>query len=270
MAYHLSSGKRRKIVKRLKEGASVSQVAREFKISRPTIYKWLKSKTYKTKTRRVFKQKKGVSPEREKMVRWALDKNPSASKYELSKIIRAKWGDEGLDPTGVYKVLRRLGLNKVEARIALSGRTYHLSPELRATISKRIIEEKIPINHAAKLYGVSRPTIYKWINEYRKASDKKRFGFETKRETQGRYFQQSTPEQVEAVKWAVINNPEASKYKISEIISKAFPQKALGPTGVYKVLQKMSLTLPQARIAYAQARQVDIHAARPAFADRIR
>lgn len=171
MAYHLTPSQRRKLVEKIiKEGSSISKASRELNISRPTIYKWLQTYKERMGKRGIFKSRqtrpkkfyRQASLKQEKMVRWALEQAPTASKYELSRKIKARWGKKGLGPTGVYKVLKRLGLNQPEERIRLStGRAYHLSPELRKLIVEKIIQRKFPINRAAKLYGVSRPTIYK-------------------------------------------------------------------------------------------------------------
>ena len=68
----------------------------------------------------------------------------------------------------------------------------------------------------------------------------------------------------------MIENPTASKYSLADIITKKFPTEALGPSGVYNVLRRLGLTLPEDRIVYARANVDQAPSVKPVFIDRLR
>ena len=156
MNYHLSEKKRKALVNKvLKEGLSISQASKEFKVSRPTIYKWInafkkvedKARAFENKKRAVRTFYNKATPEQERMVRWGLEQNPKASKYKLSNKLKEKWGDKALGPTGVYKVLKRIGLNEPDNRINWTvGKKYHLNSQLRKSIVDKIEEGRLSIS----------------------------------------------------------------------------------------------------------------------------
>ena len=129
---------------------------------------------------------------------------------------------------------------------------YHLNPEERRRLVNKLIQEGQNIYQISKECGISRPTIYKWIKEYRKNNiNGKEFNFEGKKRQIKNYPKQASKEQEQLVLNEVRINPLASKYQIALHLSQKEPEKALGPSGVYKVLLRNGLNLVENREQYA-------------------
>nr|NIM46782.1 transposase [Candidatus Aenigmarchaeota archaeon] len=121
----------------VKKGESVSQVCRNFGISRIAFYRWKEryekapedKKIEALSDRRQEVAKRNIrkaSPEQEKAVITAVLKNPSLSSHKISEYLEKTYGRAILSNHGVQNILSRLGLNTYQKR--LSFQSSYLSP----------------------------------------------------------------------------------------------------------------------------------------------
>src|SRR3989344_5713415 len=200
----------------------------------------------------ITRQPRLATPQQVEVIKKILNERPALSKYKVSDKIKSEYPNLYIGPTGVYKVIKRLGLNKVDARISLAvSQRYHLTPEIRKTIVDQIISNNINIYHASRKFGVSRPTIYKWLGEYEKNRRDDNFGFKNRRSVLTKYHNQVSEKYEDIIKQTVKQLPYISKYTIADIINTKYPQYSLSPTGVYKVLTRMNLNTPEQRVSWA-------------------
>ncbi|MDP3954802.1 MAG: glycosyltransferase, partial [bacterium] len=122
-----------------------------------------------------------------------------------------------------------------------------LSISTREELLKLVLRQKIPVAQACREFGVSRYTFYKWLKRY-KAGE----GLKDRLRKVKKFWRQATSEQEKLVLKIVVESPTLSKYKIAERLRQITGQPILGSHGVYNVLRRWNLTLPEARLAYAK------------------
>lgn len=255
---------RKKLLNRvLKQNVPVAQACREFGVSRYTFYKWLKrykkGKGLKNKQRRVKKFWRQTDEEVVEEVKKIAIEYPGWSKYKIQKALPI--GSDGkpiLGVHGVYNILKRLSLATPEKRqlqqhLIEKKRPRILNPEERLAMIERVLKGGANVAQVCRELNISRYTFYKWLKRYQKASPNQRLLALTDKVPQiERWWRQATPEQEELVLKVVVESPTLSKYKIAEKLIEITGRPLLGPHGVYNILRRWNLTLPEARIAYAR------------------
>ena len=99
----------------------------------------------------ITRQPRLATPQQVEVIKKILNERPALSKYKVSDKIKSEYPNLYIGPTGVYKVIKRLGLNKVDARISLAvSQRYHLTPEIRKTIVDQIISNNINVIYTKK------------------------------------------------------------------------------------------------------------------------
>lgn len=256
---------RKKLLNRvLRQKIPVAQACREFGVSRYTFYKWLKrykaDQGLKDKQRRVKRFWRQADRKIVEEVRRIALEYPNWSKYRIQKALpKDSQGQPILGVHGVYNILKRLSLStpekrKLQSQLVQAQRPRVLAPEERLAMIERVIRGGATIAQVCRELQVSRFTFYKWLKRYQKASSSQRLLALTDKERRvERWWHQATPEQEELVLKVVVENPTLSKYKIAERLTKIAGRPVLGPHGVYNVLRRRNLTLPEARLAYAQS-----------------
>jgi len=182
MGRRLSSKDRKRLLEAvLVDGQSVAAACRGFGVSRQTFYKWKKrflekkAASYKGK---ISLEAASVADKRKKVKRYhrqtpiLVEKqikklvlaDPRLSKYEISKKLAKK--KIKISPSGVYKVLLRLGLSTFKKRRQFSwcmreNRLWarKMGTDLRKKLVKKVLKKGYSVSEACRQLGVSRPTV---------------------------------------------------------------------------------------------------------------
>ncbi|MDP3998557.1 MAG: helix-turn-helix domain-containing protein, partial [bacterium] len=256
---------RQKLLNRvLKQKISISQACREFGVSRVVFYKWLRryqaGKELRDKPRRIRSFWRQVDQKIvEQVQKVALD-HPEWSKYRIHEALpKDGYGQPILGIHGVYNILRRLTLSTPEKRacqkqLLAQKRSRVLTPQERLAMINRVLKGGLTVTQACRELSISRMTFYKWIKRYQKTAlpDEQLTFLKNKERQVKRWWRQATSGQEELVLKVVIESPNLSKYKIAEKLGKIAGYSFLGAHGVYNVLRRRNLTLPEARLAYSQ------------------
>lgn len=236
---------RLKVVKSVLDGQkSVSQLSKETKIARKTIYFWLKKYSVSTgRKRKVCLNDNYVKGRahpkfkrhlfQEKIIR-LIKKNPRSSIREMSKVLNAS-------THCVFNILKALDLTTESSRIGFC-KLYAFPGVLAEDIKVSVVRSAMNEGNIAKLsreYLVARKTIYKWISEYK--SNGKVGTHYVMGENHHRAYSQA---RVNLILAEVVRNPEKSIRQIAASLN-------FGNHGVYSALKRMGLTHSEERIAYA-------------------
>jgi len=254
------------------KGESVTSACKEIGVSRFTFYKW--AKKYDSKTgrnanlknltdtkRRVAKARGEVSSDVVMEVKNIALINPRWSKYKIAKELKNKLGDKATGVHGVYNVLRRAGLNTLEARhrwkeFVIQSKRRVLNPEQRLEVIKRADELGIPVAQVSRDFGISRQTFYKWKRRWEESGRRSDALVDKKQQYDRRHLRIRTDLEKEILT-IVIEAPNLSKYGIARVIQERLGP-LVGPHGVYNVLLRNGLNLPESRVAYSQVHAPEI------------
>ena len=249
----------------LKEKRKVTSVAKEFGVSRKTIYAWIKR--YKDTPSRI--KKTAFAPQyikgknhpraygyqlRDKVIKEVV-RNPESSVTTLAK--RLKTGRHAL-----YNLLSDLELTTKEDRVGFK-RLYsapgRLTHDIKVSVA-RAVKDGRSVSQLAREHNISRKTIYKWLDRY------DRDGSIDEKYISGQQHPKAfSKSQVQTILQRVVQAPELSIHNLA---------KATGVSshGIHNVLKRYNLTYKDARLAYSKARREDA-VPRPiptGFLDRIR
>lgn len=95
---------RSKMVAAHEDGTTISEIARRFKVSRPTVYRWLRRASLETRCSVPLHQPRRTSPQVEEQVRLLREQTGRGPWYLGIRL--------GMPTSTVYKILCRLGLNR--------------------------------------------------------------------------------------------------------------------------------------------------------------
>lgn len=246
-ARHLSNKERQLIVKRIKGGERLSKIGREFNISRTTLYKWLKMKSFGEKSL----PKKGRGREvsairRRKIVKLAL-KYPDYSIRKISSM-------SGLSIGFVWSVMRKYSLTTKPQRQAyfLAHGTY-LYKNIRAADKVIMIDRYMAGDSVKRIcsdYGVSRTIFYRWIYKY--ISGRKKYKVFNESRPRGGSHWRFIAGMDKAVRDLVAKNPELSLTKLhDQIMLKQMD--IISRSGLYYVCRRLELNTYEKRLIYAQS-----------------
>src|SRR3972149_8161690 len=156
----------------LRQGKSVSEVARSYKSARKTLYVWIKkyqaSPSRKKTSVLENSYKRGKDHPRSfrhllrSRVSRLVAKDPSLSATALSKKL-------GVGRHGVVNLLSELNLSSRQDREAFK-RIYsgpgRLLSDIKGQVVRQVLEEGKKVSQVSAEWAVARKTIYKWINRY--------------------------------------------------------------------------------------------------------
>lgn len=126
-----------------------------------------------------------------------------------------------------------------------------LSPHKRQELVKRVAagEEVVKI---AKLYGISRKSIYKWYKRYESSLlAKKTPVFNDKKPVIEHYYKQIPEKYEEVVLDAVRKYPELSPHRLPYVLPHIGDKPLVGSHGIQNVLRRHDLSTYDKRVAYA-------------------
>ena len=280
----LSPKQRLKLVERVfKEDKLVASACQEFGVSRFTFYKWAKrydksaSRNQNLRNladikRRVKLSKNIASSNVVAEVKKIVLNKPSLSKYEITNELKKRLANKALGVHGVYNILKRSGLNTFEDRkkwqqFVLSSKRRTLTPGQRLEVIRRAEQLRVPIAQVCRDIGISRYTFYKWKRRWEKSSK----NIDALRDRKPQYDRRRLriqPELEKEILSIVIEFPNLSKYGIARRLSDKLGP-VVGPHGVYNVLLRNGLNIPELRLAYSRAYTPEV-SVKPGVSDRIR
>jgi cellulose synthase/poly-beta-1,6-N-acetylglucosamine synthase-like glycosyltransferase/transposase-like protein len=237
--------KKEAIIKVLKEGKSVAEVAREYQISRKTVYSWIKlynSAHGKGKNLALKnKYRKAETHPKAKLFR---------IRHRLIQLVIAhpEWGvrqyssEVGVNYNSIYKLLVTLGASTPNLRHNFK-RNYQgpgrLASDVRLEIVRKAQDFKASVTTLSKQYGVARKTIYKWIKSYQ--IDPKLTDSYAKAEAHPKALY---PKLTARVLEIVAESPHLSVHKIAELVPAS-------SWTVWSILDRKGLNTASARAFYA-------------------
>ncbi|MCK4588418.1 glycosyltransferase, partial [Candidatus Woesebacteria bacterium] len=251
--------KRKAVFAVLKEGKSVTSVAKELGVARKTIYSWInrykqtprrnKSKALEPRYVSGKKHPRAVAPKaRHKLIR-LITSNPEWGCRKLSTKLKEVGFDLGY--FGVNQLLSELSASTPELRKNFK-RNYsgpgRLEVDIKLEIVRKVLEEKESVSQAAGEYGIARKTVYQWLKKYQAGSDKGFVGVEALKEAYvyGEAHPRAIyPKLTEKILSIVVKNPEFSVHKLKDFVPAS-------SWTVWKILDRNNLNLYQQRLAYAE------------------
>jgi cellulose synthase/poly-beta-1,6-N-acetylglucosamine synthase-like glycosyltransferase/transposase-like protein len=237
--------KKEAIIKVLKEGKSVTEVAREYQISRKTVYSWIKlyNSAHGKGKHLALKNKyrKAETHPKAKLFR---------TRHRLIQLIitHPEWGvrqysrEVGVNYNSIYKLLVTLGASTPNLRHNFK-RNYQgpgrLASDVRLEIVRKAQDFKASVTTLSKQYGVARKTIYKWIKSYQ--IDPKLTDSYAKAEAHPKALY---PKLTARVLEIVAESPHLSVHKIAELVPAS-------SWTVWSILDRKGLNTASARAFYA-------------------
>ncbi|MFC1624968.1 helix-turn-helix domain-containing protein [Patescibacteria group bacterium] len=173
----------------------------------------------------------------------------------ISRVLFYRWlkryknkGIKGLSP-------KKAGRPNKEEKYKVVDEFTELSPNSRQMMLQEVIEQKQPVTDVAKKYNVSRTTVYKWINRYKRASiDNKDQSLVSKTPKVSRYYRQTPEKYVEAVLSLVAAHPEFGIRKIVTNLPTIGDKPIVGHHGVQNILKRNGLSTYEERLKFAQSK----------------
>lgn len=273
------------------EGKTVTKVCEAVGVSRSTFYKWYSkydpnvtrrenlrrlSDQYRIRTRSPKRASVGLEGAVRRVV---VANDANLSKYKLHRTFLNVFPRLSLGLHGFYNILVRLHLNTPELRRRYKAtRTKSLrawadgfSAEERLRAVERVLRGGVSISEVAGELGISRATIHNWIRRFLQAHEEERLEAMMRQKPMcDRWPRQATEEQERRVLELVAEQPTASKYKLADLMKERYGEAALGVHGVYNILRRNDLVLPEQRIAWSGTLEVGLPAVRPAVSWRDR
>ncbi|KKQ87443.1 MAG: Glycosyl transferase family 2, partial [Candidatus Woesebacteria bacterium GW2011_GWB1_38_8b] len=177
-----------------------------------------------------------------------------AKRYNISKVLFYKYLDR-------YKKYGVKGLEEGKPGRKRKPRNAHvqmpsksLTPLERFRMVQEVTEEGKAISEVAKKYQVSRNTLYKWIDRYKKSEKERINKVYDKERIVGRYYNQTPEFYNEAVLNLVEKHPEYGINKLVENLPKFGHKPILGYHGVQNILRRNDLSTYDRRAAFAQTK----------------
>ena len=125
-----------------------------------------------------------------------------------------------------------------------------LSPKERLKLLEEVFQKGSSVSDVCKKYGISRFTFYKWKNRWEKAGLKSDALCDRKPQYD-RSQLRIGKDLEERVLSKVARNPGLSKYELTRLVNEE-SEANVGVHGVYNILQRNGLNLPEARYAFAE------------------
>lgn len=173
----------------------------------------------------------------------------------ISRVVFYRWikrykdkGIKGLTPI-------KAGRPNKEKKHKVVDEYTELSPNARQMMLQEVIDQKQAVTDVARKYGVSRTTVYKWINRYKKASSElKDQVLVSKKPKIDRYFRQTPEKYEEAVLSFVSTHPECGIRKIVASLPTIGEKPIVGHHGVQNILKRNNLSTYEERLEYARSK----------------
>ena len=251
---------------------SLKEVCLKYKISRQTLYFWIRKYTnsrlkdlssLKNSYKKGKFHHKSIGWKAEKLILDAVIKNPKLSVYGLQK--RLEIAGLKLSVHGIYNVLVRYNLQRRQLRERFSVEhpvktvfATALAPAHRAKIVEENIKEGKAIAKVCRVWGVSRPTFYAWLRRYHSAIEGEASDSDLvealarnykKAYEHHRSIDQKTKE---AILDIVGNNPELSVHKVHATLPVVGGVPVAGHHAVQNLLEREGLNTLFKRQKFAQ------------------
>ena len=174
-------------------------------------------------------------------------------KYGISRALYYRWKKRYKENEKLLNPKSHGRPRKIEIKKETAYRKLLLSEKIEMV--KDVLERGVSVDSISEKYNISRTTVYKWINRYKKASNiEKTSSLRRKEKKIDRYWNQ-TPEKYEkAVLSLVEKHPEYGVRKIVKNLPQIAGSPILSHKGVQNVLRRHDLSIYEQREAYAKAK----------------
>ena len=254
----------------------ISEVCRQFSVSRFTVHKWLRRakeggklslNRFRDQRLRGERHWRFVSRVSRKRVLDLVSSHPEFSARKIFDVLPQKDGKPIVSYFTVQKILERERLNTLESRLAWTRKKKVasipkfalqkrlLSPEERLKLVKKVLIEKKKISEVCRQFGISRFTFYKWVKRAvwtEKLTPDLFCDRRPKGETHWRYIGEAAKNQVLNL---VLAHPEFSTKKIFGGLPKQDGRPIVGYFTVQRILEREGLNLLRHRLAWAQSQK---------------
>lgn len=243
----LSNKEKEIIVKRIGRGEKISRIAKEISVSRTTLYKWMRIKSFevsdlphKTRGKRISLGK------RRKLIELIL-KYPNYSIRQISSL-------SGLSIGFVWSVMKKHSLNTKEQRrihfLAKGTSLYKNIDDTDKLIMIKRYRRGEKVTRICSEHGVSRTIFYRWIHKCNKTEDK--YAVFRKGRPRGSSHWRFIAGMDEIVRDLVAKNPELSISKLHNRIQLRH-MNLISRSGLYYVCKRLELTTYEKRLLLAQS-----------------
>lgn len=258
----LTSKQKIKIIRQvLRERRSVASVCRQWGITRPTYYRWLKKyqkvqpqerlSALSKKQLRDENHYRRLSAKKEQRVLAVASQKPELSVHQLATFFK------DIGHHGIQNILERYNLSRHEQRLEFSQQFKKKK--------ERGVEEKLraigeyqagkSVSRVCLEFNISRPTFYRWYREYQKNPSQADSLLKSKRLLGEAHWKAVNPEVEKKILRLVLKHPEYSTHRIAQKI------REVSNHGVQNVFSRNNLNTQELRLAWAQTAELPI--ARP-------
>ncbi|MBI2595995.1 glycosyltransferase [Candidatus Daviesbacteria bacterium] len=247
----LSKEQKKALLERIRAGERLSKLAREAKISRTIIYKWLSKKSLFPQYPKGSVHPRKIPKFKEKEIVKAAIKHPSLSIAGIAQATK-------LSTYFVWQTLKRYRLStKEDKRIYIERNGNSLVKEVPVNdrvMMLRRFENGDKVTQICKDFNVSRTVFYRWLKRYQQLEEKNTeslVGLRPRGESHWRFI----PGAEDLVLKLVLSNPKYSAHQISRKLEQTNGKPIISSFGVHKILKKHNLNIYEKRLVYARGKQ---------------
>ena len=229
----------------VKGNLSKAKASRLLKISRKTIYQWLK--IYSGEISR-----SGNKASRYDVIKIAA-RNPELSISKIQKELQSR--NKSLSRRSIWKILRQHNINSVEKRKEYSAKFNNgtrLTPIARRDLMESVEAGRERATNICLRLGISRKTYAKWKRRYMKAKDGGTYALDalSDKHLKGSAHPRGISEDtINKILELVVHDPSLSSHRLAHLLPE------VGNHGVQNVLRRMGLNLYKNRVEYAAGRR---------------
>lgn len=244
--------KREAVLKVVEDGKKVAHVAREYEVSRKTIYSWIKiyrqqpgadEEIFKPRYVKGKDHPKAKYPDIEKKLLQQASDNPDLTIKQLAdKLPVSVWT--------VWSLLNKYDLNTSHSRNVLAGEILRELAKRSAKKKReavfRVLNDNEPVARVARDNKVARKTVYSWIDRYKEEDYNSSLETFKPQYVEGKEHPGAKyPEIEEQLLLLVANNPELSMQDLAQ-------QVPVSVWTVWNLLSKRDLNKKQQRYVFAE------------------
>ncbi|KKR86854.1 MAG: Glycosyl transferase, family 2, partial [Candidatus Curtissbacteria bacterium GW2011_GWA1_41_11] len=251
----------------------LSSVAHKYNCSRQSLHTWLnRYKASPLRGKHILESKYRRGSAHYKRLPWKIEKvvldfvvkNPSLSLRQLTRQVNNSGYKISLK--GVYGILVRHNLQTSGLRHNFSTlhpvRTlfsHEFSPAYKVKAVEEYQQDNQPISKICRRWNISRPTFYRWLNDYKQAEATGANVVDAlvHKHKKGSDHHRSLSTEAERVVLKLASEkPEFSVHKLYAEVPSVDGKPIVGHHGIQNILQRNNLSTYNQRLAYAQGAQV--------------
>ncbi|KKP57649.1 MAG: hypothetical protein UR52_C0027G0001, partial [Candidatus Gottesmanbacteria bacterium GW2011_GWA1_34_13] len=237
---------------------TVTQAAIGLGVSRQTIYTWLAKiasentsetgqNAIKRQPRNNWVSKNSLDPKFEIQILKLIKNQPQLKIVDLYNYV-SHLLPQKISWHGFYNCLKRNNLLTQENRQAFINSQDDTTASFRQRMVEKVVIGKYPVTSVANEYGISRQSLYTWINRYKKEGSQAL----TIKKTAYKTGLDATAEDVQMVLDQIIYQPQLSYAQVWQKLKVANPNFSIGRHGIYNIYKKYNLSHQNDRLYYSQ------------------